>query len=47
MAFGATGISLMTAAFFAPHGLIEVAYTMCGVACVATAHLLNRRALVC
>ncbi|MDB5686406.1 MAG: MerC protein [Rhizorhabdus sp.] len=40
---GGTGIVLMTAALFAPHGIIEVAYTMCGVACVATAHMMNRR----
>src|SRR4051794_38326849 len=46
VAIGTTGIALMGAAFLAPHGLTEVAYTMCGVACVATAHMLNRRALV-
>lgn len=45
VAIGATGIALMSAAFFAPHGMGEVAYTMCGVACVAAAHLMNRRAL--
>jgi hypothetical protein len=46
VAVGATGIALMSAAFFAPHGIAEAAYTMCGVACVATAHMMNRRALV-
>jgi MerC mercury resistance protein len=45
VAIGATGIALMSAAFFAPHGMAEVAFTMCGVACVATAHMMNRRAL--
>ncbi len=46
MLLGATGILLMTAALFAPHGLIEVAYTMSGVMCVALAHMLNRRAVI-
>lgn len=41
---GATGIALMATALTVPHGYGETAYTMCGVACVAVAHLLNRRA---
>lgn len=42
---GSIGIGLMSTALFAPHGMIEVAYTMSGVACVATAHFLNRASL--
>ena len=38
------GISLMTVALTVPHGATEAAYTMLGVACVAIAHMLNRRA---
>jgi hypothetical protein len=45
LVLGIVGIGLMSSALFAPHGLIEVAYTMTGVACVATAHFLNRRSL--
>jgi hypothetical protein len=41
---GGVGLSLMAVALVAPHGLGEVAYTMTGVFCVATAHMLNRRA---
>jgi hypothetical protein len=41
---GVTGIVLMAIALLGPHGLGETAYTMCGVACVATAHMFNRRA---
>jgi hypothetical protein len=44
MVLGGGGIALMAAALAGPHGLGEAAYTMCGVACVAVAHLLNRRA---
>ena len=41
---GLMGISLMTVALTVPHGATEAAYTMLGVACVAIAHMLNRRA---
>ena len=44
MILGGAGIALMATALAAPHGYSEAAYTMCGVACVAVAHLLNRRA---
>lgn len=44
IALGVTGIALMTTALFAPHGVTEVAYTVTGVACVAMAHMMNRRA---
>lgn len=44
MILGAAGIALMTTALTVPHGVVEAAYTMIGVGCVAVAHLLNRRA---
>lgn len=45
MVLGTAGIALMGTALAVPHGVTEAAYTMLGVACVAIAHLLNRRAL--
>lgn len=45
MVLGTAGIALMGTALTVPHGVAEAAYTMLGVACVAIAHLLNRRAL--
>ncbi|KKC26605.1 MerC domain-containing protein [Sphingomonas sp. SRS2] len=44
MILGTAGIALMAAALSVPHGMQEAAFTMLGVACVAIAHLLNRRA---
>ena len=44
MMIGTVGIALMATALSVPHGFAEAAYTMIGVACVATAHFLNRRA---
>lgn len=44
MMIGTFGISLMAAALSVPHGLLEAGFTMCGVAAVAVAHFLNRRA---
>ena len=44
MILGAAGIGLMATALTVPHGVVEAAYTMIGVGCVAVAHLLNRRA---
>lgn len=44
MMIGAIGITLMAAALGVPHGFAEVMFTMAGVAAVATAHFLNRRA---
>ena len=44
MILGGAGIALMATALAVPHGYSEAAYTMCGVACVALAHMLNRRA---
>lgn len=46
MILGTGGIALMATALGVPHGVAEAAYTMAGVACVAIAHLLNRRAHV-
>lgn len=44
MILGAAGIALMATALTVPHGASEAIYTMFGVALVAAAHLLNRRA---
>ena len=44
MILGTAGIALMATALTVPHGVAEAAYTMAGVACVAMAHMLNRRA---
>ena len=44
MILGTAGIALMATALTVPHGVVEAAYTMIGVGCVAVAHLLNRRA---
>ncbi|KRB82248.1 hypothetical protein ASE00_09155 [Sphingomonas sp. Root710] len=44
MIVGTAGIALMATALSVPHGVREAAFTMLGVACVAVAHLLNRRA---
>jgi hypothetical protein len=44
MVLGTAGIALMSIALTVPHGVAEAAYTMFGVAFVAAAHLLNRRA---
>jgi hypothetical protein len=41
---GAMGITLMAGALTVPHGIIEAVFTMAGVAAVAGAHFLNRRA---
>ncbi|KQX26380.1 hypothetical protein ASD39_03415 [Sphingomonas sp. Root50] len=41
---GTLGISLMAAALSVPHGPVEAVFTMAGVAAVAGAHFLNRRA---
>ncbi len=41
---GGAGIALMAIALTVPHGASEAVYTMFGVALVAGAHLLNRRA---
>ena len=46
MILGTAGIALMATALTVPHGVVEAAYTMIGVGCVAVAHLLNRRAHV-
>lgn len=44
MVLGTAGIALMAIGLAVPHGFTEAAYTMFGVAFVAAAHLLNRRA---
>ena len=44
MVLGTVGVALMATALTVPHGVTEAAYTMFGVAFVAGAHLLNRRA---
>lgn len=44
MVLGMVGVALMATALTVPHGVTEAAYTMFGVAFVAAAHLLNRRA---
>lgn len=44
IALGTAGIALMAIALTVPHGPAEAVYTMFGVAFVAVAHLLNRRA---
>ena len=47
LAFGAVGLALMAAAVALPHGenhLLESVFTIAGVAVLAGAHLLNRRA---
>jgi len=41
---GGCRIVMKTTALVVPHGVIEAGYTMIGVACVAVAHQLNRRA---
>jgi hypothetical protein len=38
------GIMMMATALTVPHGVIEAGFTMLGVAFVAVAHFLNRRA---
>ena len=43
MILGGTGITLMAIGLAVPHGVAEAIYTMFGVACVASAHLINRR----
>ncbi len=45
LALGATGLALMGAGLFAPHGAGEAALTIAGVALVAAAHVLNLRSL--
>ena len=40
---GFVGIILMTAAVLSGHGVIEIPLTIAGVACLATAHIWNRR----
>jgi hypothetical protein len=47
MLLGGAGIALMATALMVRHGYGEAVYTMCGVACVAAAHMLNRRAHAC
>lgn len=44
MLLGTLGIALMATALSVPHGIFEAGFTMFGVACVAIAHHLNRRA---
>ena len=44
MILGTVGIAMMATALTVPHGVVEAAYTMIGVGCVAVANLLNRRA---
>lgn len=44
MVVGTLGIALMTTALTVPHGIYEAGFTVVGVLCVATAHMLNRRA---
>lgn len=46
LAIGVAGIGLMSAALMVPHGLVEAALTVVGVALVATAHLRNLRCAV-
>jgi hypothetical protein len=41
---GLTGLGLMIAGLFAPHGWVEVAATVAGVSILAAAHLMNARA---
>ncbi|WP_245638485.1 MerC domain-containing protein [Croceicoccus bisphenolivorans] len=43
LVLGGVGLSLMGAALWGPHGAGEAALTIAGVACVATAHILNLR----
>lgn len=43
LVLGGAGLSLMAAALFVGHGLPEAVLTICGVAMVATAHILNLR----
>jgi len=45
MMIGTMGIAMMATALSVPHGFVEAGFTMAGVAAVATAHFLNRRAL--
>ncbi|MDB5662544.1 MAG: MerC protein [Sphingomonas bacterium] len=45
MAIGGFGLALMATALMLDHGSGEALFTMIGVTLVATAHLLNRRAL--
>ena len=40
---GGFGLGLMAFALAVPHGVSEAALTIAGVACVATAHILNLR----
>lgn len=42
---GAIGLAIMASALTLPHGTLESIVTMIGVAVLAVAHLLNRRAL--
>lgn len=44
MILGTLGIALMATALSVPHGALEAGFTTIGVAGVAIAHLLNRRA---
>lgn len=44
MMLGTFGIAMMAAALSVPHGMVEAGFTMVGVAAVAVAHFLNRRA---
>jgi hypothetical protein len=44
MLLGGVGIMMMATALTVPHGVIEAGFTMLGVAFVAVAHFLNRRA---
>ena len=43
LGIGAAGIALMSTALMVPHGVTEAAFTIAGVALVATAHLRNLR----
>jgi membrane-bound ClpP family serine protease len=40
---GFVGIALMTAAVFSGHGQYEILLTLAGVACLAVAHIWNRK----
>lgn len=43
LAIGGTGIGMMALAIVAPHGAIEMGFTMAGVLLLAIGHELNRR----
>ena len=43
LVLGGFGLGLMSIALIVPHGVAEALFTIAGVGCVATAHLLNLR----